>query len=519
MSDELVFSDDHPEIAVRHSLPPWQVLIVDDDTAVHEVTRLVMSDFVMDGRPLQFTHCYSAAEARTTLAARNDIALILLDVVMESDQAGLDLVRHIRNELQNLQVRIVLRTGQPGQAPEEQVIRDYDINDYKEKTDLTRRKLITVFYAGLRAYRDLMRIEHARLGLRRSIEAICEVSESRSLRSFASAVLDQVNYLLDLRGEGLCASCTTAYTANAHGGHIKVLAATQAYAGLLMDEQVGNLSAVVREAFDRALREKASFHGANCYVGYYRTKAGSESIIYMEFPQPISEQAKELLEILSHNIAITYDGLLLQEAIHTAQRNTISILGGAIETRSQQPSPHWQHVGDIAALLGQKCGFDEHEVAMLRLAASLHDVGKACIDGKILTKPGTLTQEEWQAVRQHSQAGHDLLANSSCEMHTLAATIAQDHHERWDGTGYPQGLAGENISLAGRIVAIADVVDSLVTANSYRPARTLDEALQYVESQRGAHFDPAIAALLPPLQSAIQAIYHDNGPHLFSNSM
>lgn len=519
MSDELVFSDDHPEVTVRHPSPPWQVLIVDDDPAVHEVTRLVMSDFAMDGRPLQFTHCYSANEARTMLAERDDIALILLDVVMESDQAGLDLVRYIREQLKNLQVRIVLRTGQPGQAPEEQVIRDYDINDYKEKTDLTRRKLITVFYAGLRAYRDLMRIEHARQGLRRSIEAICEVNESRNLRSFASAVLDQVNYLLDLRGEGLCASCTTAYTTNTRGGHIKVLAATQAYAGLLMDEEVGNLSPTLREAFDRALRGKASFHSANSYVGYYCTKAGSESVIYMEFPQAVSDQARELLEILSHNIAITYDGLLLQEAIYSAQRDTITVLGGAIETRSQRPSFHWRHVGDIAALLGERCGYNEHDIEMLRLAASLHDIGKACIDERILTKPGTLTQEEWKTVKRHAQAGFELLARSSCEMHTLAATIAKDHHERWDGAGYPQGLAGEKISLAGRIVAIADVLDSLVTDSSYRQAKTLDEALQYVQSERGTHFDPAIVAHLPPLLSAIQAIYHENGAHLIGNSM
>ena len=150
MTDDLVFSDEQEaEQTHGHTSKPWQVLVVDDEPAVHEVTKLVMSDFEMDGRRLEFTHCYSAAEARTLLGQRNDIALILLDVVMESEHAGLDLAKYIREDLGNLNVRIVLRTGQPGQAPEEQVIRDYDINDYKEKTDLTRRKLITVFYAGL----------------------------------------------------------------------------------------------------------------------------------------------------------------------------------------------------------------------------------------------------------------------------------------------------------------------------------------------------------------------------------
>jgi len=133
MTDDLVFSDEQETEVQRDTVVPWQVLIVDDEPAVHEVTKLVMSDFEMDGRGLQFTHCYSAAEARTVLEQRQDIALILLDVVMESEHAGLDLAKHIRDELRNLNVRIVLRTGQPGQAPEEQVIRDYDINDYKEK--------------------------------------------------------------------------------------------------------------------------------------------------------------------------------------------------------------------------------------------------------------------------------------------------------------------------------------------------------------------------------------------------
>ena len=235
MSDDLVFSDEQAETTNRKTLPPWQILVVDDEPAVHEVTKLVLSDFELDGRGLHFSHCYSAAEARALLAGRTDIALILLDVVMESEHAGLDLARHIREELGNLNVRIILRTGQPGQAPEEQVIRDYDINDYKEKTDLTRRKLITVFYAGLRAYRDLMRIEHASQGLRRSIEAISQVCDSGNLRAFASAVLEQVNYLLDLHGEGLCASRVSAYTANATHGELKVLAATDAYSQLMVN--------------------------------------------------------------------------------------------------------------------------------------------------------------------------------------------------------------------------------------------------------------------------------------------
>ena len=207
MSDDLVFSDEPPALPPTEVAAPWKVLIVDDEPGVHDVTKLVMSDFKMDGRAVQFLDCFSAEEAKELLAQTHDIALILLDVVMETDRAGLELARYIREDLKNHAVRIVLRTGQAGQAPEEQVIRDYDINDYREKTELTRRKLITVFYSGLRSYRDLMLIERARLGLRRSIEAITRVCDSQSLRTFASAVLEQVNFLLNLNGQIGRASC------------------------------------------------------------------------------------------------------------------------------------------------------------------------------------------------------------------------------------------------------------------------------------------------------------------------
>ena len=231
---DLLFEDDvpgntlAPPVPVR-TLDPWVVMIVDDDVAVHQVTQLVMSDFEFAGRRLLFLDAYSAAEARLILQSRNDIALILLDVVMEHEHAGLDLAKYIREELLNTHVRIVLRTGQPGQAPEEHVIKTYDINDYKEKTELTKRKLITVFYSALRSYRDIMIIDQSRQALRSSIDAITKVYDSHNLRRFASTVLEQVAQLLGMDAQGLCASRIAAYAASHVEGRLKVLAATTEY--------------------------------------------------------------------------------------------------------------------------------------------------------------------------------------------------------------------------------------------------------------------------------------------------
>lgn len=144
---------------------PWKVLLVDDEEDIHSVTRMALKGFSFQGREIQFLHAYSAGEARELLPKNRDIALIFLDVVMETNHAGLDLVKHIREGMKNHFTQIVLRTGYPGQAPEREVIATYEINDYKTKTELTAFKLFTVTLASLRAYDSLMRLEDLRQNL------------------------------------------------------------------------------------------------------------------------------------------------------------------------------------------------------------------------------------------------------------------------------------------------------------------------------------------------------------------
>ena len=150
MSDEFLFAAE-PEEPHQVSNGCWKVLIVDDEPEVHAVTRLALNDFSFQQKKLEFISAYSGAEAKKVLAAQPDIAVVLLDVVMETDDAGLLVASHIRETLHNHFVRIILRTGQPGQAPERQVIVNYDINDYKSKTELTAQKLFTVMMSSLRS--------------------------------------------------------------------------------------------------------------------------------------------------------------------------------------------------------------------------------------------------------------------------------------------------------------------------------------------------------------------------------
>jgi YD repeat-containing protein len=171
-ADELIsFLDDVEPAFPREPQPTWKVAVIDDDPAVHEGTRFALYDYKLGGQGLEILSAHSAREGRKLLADHPDIAVVLLDVVMETETAGLDLVSYVRSELRNDTVRIILRTGQPGQAPERRVIVDYDINDYKAKTELTADKLFTSMTAALRSYQQLQRMLETRRGLEIIIEA------------------------------------------------------------------------------------------------------------------------------------------------------------------------------------------------------------------------------------------------------------------------------------------------------------------------------------------------------------
>ncbi len=188
--DDLFFAEEDAEEEVP-SVKPWKVLIVDDEADVHTVTKMVLDEVAFEGRRLQFLSAYSGSEARDIMHKHDDICVVLLDVVMESIHEGLDVARFIREELSNTQVRIILRTGQPGQAPERQVITDLDINDYKQKAELSSTKLYTSVITALRSYRDIRLIEENRKGLQHLALSVAHQVRNRiiSISGFANLAM------------------------------------------------------------------------------------------------------------------------------------------------------------------------------------------------------------------------------------------------------------------------------------------------------------------------------------------
>ena len=196
--DELLFADEGPDASAEApaAQAPWVVLLVDDDPAVHMVSRLVFSPMRVDDRPLELLVTNSGEEGRKVLESRNDIAVAILDVVMETEEAGLNLARWIRTQSALNLTRIVLRTGQPGNAPEEEVLRLYDINDYWPKAELTAARARTLLTGQIRSFRDLQTIARQRADLETVLRSMSRLAEARGVDGMTRDIFEQVSMLL-----------------------------------------------------------------------------------------------------------------------------------------------------------------------------------------------------------------------------------------------------------------------------------------------------------------------------------
>jgi len=367
MDSELLFSNPStPQQRKSADLAPspWKILIVDDEPDIHAATRLALDNFEYQQRPIQFFSAYSAEEARQILIQQPQIALAFIDVVMETEHAGLELVNWVRSELGRQNLRIILRTGQPGQAPEREVIERYQINDYKEKSELTSRKLYSATITGLRSYEDINTIK------------------------------------------------------------------------------------------------------------------------------------------------------LLFDNLNASQAATVQAVATLCESRDRFLGSHIQRVATMARsiavqLAGIDSSIDQRFINDIALAATLHDTGKVSISDTILNAPRRLNEHEMEIIRQHPSIGRQALekaqqySDSDRTLLAMAQRVAYSHHERWDGSGYPEGLMGEAIPLEARIVAIADTFDALRAQRPYKPSFSFAHSMQIMYEGRGRHFDPRLFDLFQEIAQTV----------------
>lgn len=197
-------------------------------------------------------------------------------------------------------------------------------------------------------------------------------------------------------------------------------------------------------------------------------------------------------ELAERNVSLEAIVSIRTEELRKTQLQVVQKLGRAAEYRDNETGAHIMRMSNISALMAKHLGFSPEETQNLLHASPMHDVGKIAIPDKILLKPGKLTDSEWEIMKSHTSAGYRILYSEETRLLQLAAEIALYHHEKWDGSGYPEGLSGERIPLSCRIVAIADVFDALMSHRPYKQAWTLEESLDFINSQSGRHFDPKV---------------------------
>ena len=477
----------------------WRVLIVDDDNFIHGMIKEINRNLQFEDRCIEFISAYNSEEAKKILSSDKHIALILIDIFLEEENSGLNLVKYIREVLKNSETRIVLMTGQGSMDLQEEVILNYDINGYESKPDLFSKKMNTVILSSLRSYRDITRIKNNKESMGKVVSSISKLYEKDALNDFLSSSICHLSSLINqCHGRGAENCNINAFSAlkQEYSNTFKIVGATAKYKQYIgkrirdavSHEELDNINKIIDNG-DHKLFD-------NCYIANYRSTSGNEAIIFIEVENEAEYIDIELLEVFHKSISVTFDNLCLNIEIEETQKEILYILGEVTEARSEETGYHVRRVSKYCAILAEKYGLSQRDIMLLTHATPIHDLGKVAIPDSILLKPGKLTPKGFNIVKTHTTIGYNLLKNSKREILKAAAIVAHEHHERYDGKGYPRGLKGKEIHIYGRIAAVADVFDALGASRVYKKPWIINDILKYFKDERGKHFDPDLVDIL-----------------------
>lgn len=346
----------------------------------------------------------------------------------------------------------------------------------------------------LRSYRDLSMISTSKRGLEKIIQSSVQIFEIQSMRKFVSGVLTQLTAILNLGVNDF--SCqyypTSSFAVERSADNFNILAATGCFCQFVNKNAYQVLAPPLVAKLEQSYTMKHNIFTDNYFIMYFQSIYGSEHLIYFEGLKKLNEMDKYFSEIFCTNVAIAFDNIFLNKEIENSQKEIIFTLGEIAEARSKETGHHVKRVAEYSKLLALRYGLPEDEAEVIRLASPMHDLGKLGIPDAILNKPGKLTVEEFEIIKTHTTIGCDMLKNSHRQIMQAAAIIALQHHEKYNGTGYPKGLKGEEIKLYGRITAVADVFDAIGCDRVYKKAWEFGKILDFFKKERGEHFDPIV---------------------------
>lgn len=481
----------------KKEMGKYKVVIADDDDEVHRVTKMILKDFSFEDNSLEILDTYSGEETKRILKANPDIAILFLDVVMESSHSGLEVVEYLREELKNTSTRIILRTGQPGEAPEEQVIRDYDINDYRLKTELTVKRLNTTIYSALRSYRDIVKLQKHKKGLEKIIKTSSRLFEHSTLEEFLTSVLVELSNfqknspeIMFIREDSL--ELTNGFVTVKKKNQNTIIAATGKYEKFIGQDVEGIIDLKSVNLWINS-KDKSKEIVNNIEQGIIVKSSGASHSNNYIFIEGNNEKFDvELINLFLANYSIALDNYILNNIVNLTQKELVLALAKIVESHFMDSDKHVSRTSEMMYNFALFNNFSFTESELFKAASTMHDLGQIVIDDTMLLKAGKLTKDEFEIVKTHTTQGYRILSKSDSEVLKIAAEIALNHHEKYDGTGYPLGKKNKEIPLNARMFAIIDVFDAMTNDKVYKGACKQEEAIAYLSKEKGKHFDPML---------------------------
>lgn len=489
MSNQFMFADEASQQNTKLPTEYWKILIVDDEPEVHAVTKLALNDFNFLGRGLKFYSAFSGEEAKKLIDEHPDAAILLLDVVMETDDAGLQVARYIREKADNHFTRIILRTGQPGQAPERTVIVNYDINDYKSKTELTAQKLFTAVMSSLRSYRDIMSIDQSRHGLEKIISASTNLYALQPMNSFVDGLVQQLSWVIGGAKQTLYA------TANEEGTSYKVLAAHGEDSKVSVGQTLRSVipSKALAE-LENVIANHGSFYGEDFVLMYCRSHCREHgSVLFIGgLSRTLTADDHHVLQLFAENVQLAQDNVVCLE-------DSDRFLARLADQLMLHHANHFNNVldgsreGRIAYRLAQAVNADEAEATAL--AWSLFAQARPlldCASTAVAANETTCQQRVARSLRALTHGEHEATQK--------AHRALIERLERWDGLGLPEGKQGSDIALSTQVLLLTEqLVDWFKEETSDADIKTR------LDDEKGRYYSPEFLEqalkLLPELRN------------------
>lgn len=481
----------------------WSVLVVDDEQDMHTQTKLAVSGASAFERPIRLQHAHDPVRAKELLS-QTRFAVVVINI--GADGQGMELAWWLRRQKSNHTSRIILRLAQAGMMPELNTLTEADIDDGKAMMELNPRCLLALLVKAIRHYRHIVAADEAQQqsqslqnGMRNVLSASARLFELSHFSQLLPEIHKEISAIADVGQDALLLR-------QCHDAHADAKSGSNTPQGNPRFEAIMGLGTLQQklaeplgpELLDLLQRSQHSHdiryrHGA--LLCPLPVPHGDSHYLYLPRAEAISDVQQQLIAVFTINAGMALAHFAQEQHVNETQAELLLRLGHVAANQAHHSINHIKRMADYCYELGLLAGMAEPQADILSRAAPMHDIGNIGISDAILQQPDSLSPEARAIMARHTEIGWQLLSGSEQPVLQCAAKICLQHHEKYDGSGYPNGLKGDAICLPARIVAIADAFDALCHKRSYKDAWALEDVQAEMQSCAGSYFDPELMAL------------------------